>query len=159
MRPDGTNERLFTHGGANIDRRFSPDSKQVLYTGYERGSYKAWTVEIQGGKRTEIYHQEKREVGTPVPACWSRDGKRIAMIAHDWERTDDGKLVLSDPEKGNYRILIMDAQGQNSKQLKLKNAHLLGVPYAWMALSFPKPALAACGAALASASQTSASAR
>jgi len=126
MRPDATNGRLLTHGGANIDPRFSPDSKKVLYTGYERGNYKAWTVEIQGGKRTEIYHQEKREFGVPVSACWSPDGKRIAMVVHDWERTEDGKLVLRDPEKGNYRINIMDAQGQNSKQLKLKNARLVG---------------------------------
>jgi len=27
MRPDGTNERLLTHGGANIDPRFSPNSQ------------------------------------------------------------------------------------------------------------------------------------
>ena len=108
MRPDATNGRLLTHGGANIDPRFSPDSKKVLYTGYERGNYKAWTVEIQGEKRTEIYHQEKREFGVPVSTCWSPDGKRIAMIVHD------------------YRINIMDAQGQNSKQLKLKNARLVG---------------------------------
>jgi hypothetical protein len=48
------------------------------------------------------------------------------MVVHDWERTEDGKLVLRDPEKGNYRIIIMNAQGQNSRQLKLKNARLVG---------------------------------
>jgi RNA polymerase sigma factor (sigma-70 family) len=125
-RPDATNERLLTQGGANIDPRFSPDSKNVLYTGFEQGTYKAWTVEIQGGKRTEIYHQDKRESALPTSACWSPDGKRIAMIVHDWERSDDGKLFLQDPEKGNYRIIIMDAQGQNIEQLKLKNARLIG---------------------------------
>jgi hypothetical protein len=81
--------------------------------------------DAKDSKRTEIYHQEKREFGRPVSACWSPDGKRIAMIVHDWERTEDGKLTLTDPEKGNYRIMIMDAQGHNSKQLELKNARLV----------------------------------
>jgi RNA polymerase sigma factor (sigma-70 family) len=126
VRPDGKNERLLTQGGANIDPRFSPDSNKVLYTGYERGLYRAWTVEIDGGKTTEIYHQEKREVGVPVSACWAPDGKRIALVVHDWETTDDGKLVLRDPEKANYRMVIMDAQGTNRKELKLKNARIIG---------------------------------
>jgi Tol biopolymer transport system component len=125
MRTDGNNERLLTHGGANIDPRFSPDNKQVLYTGYARGNYKAWTVEIEGGQTAEFYHQEKRELGVPVSVCWSPDGKRIAMVVHDWERTKDGKLVLTDPEKGNYRIVIMDAQGKNRKELKLKDARII----------------------------------
>jgi Tol biopolymer transport system component len=126
MRPDATNERLLTHGGANIDPRFSPDSTKVLYTGYESGNYRAWTVAIEGGERTEIYQQEKREVGVPVAVCWSPDGKRIAMVVHDWERTEDGKLMLKDPENGNFRIIIMDTHGQNRKQLRLKNARLVG---------------------------------
>jgi hypothetical protein len=48
------------------------------------------------------------------------------MVVHDWERTEDGKLVLRDLEKANYRIILMDADGQNSKQLELKNARLIG---------------------------------
>lgn len=125
MRPDGKEERLLTRGGANMEPRFSPDGKKILYTGFERGNHKAWTVEIQDGKRTEIYNQEKREIGVPAGACWSPDGKRIAVVMHDWERSDDGKLSLSDPEKGNYRIVIMDDQGKNRKELKLKGAKII----------------------------------
>jgi len=46
---------------------------------------------------------QQSRIGVPVSACWSPDGKRIAMVVHDWERTEDGKLVVSVVQEGLVR--------------------------------------------------------
>src|SRR5439155_6512059 len=82
------------------------------------GAWSLWDAREDNGetKLDEHFLSVLYRVVRAVSACWSPAGNRIAMVVHDWERSEDGKLVLTDPEKGNYRIVIMDTQGKNRKE-------------------------------------------
>jgi beta-lactamase regulating signal transducer with metallopeptidase domain/Tol biopolymer transport system component len=126
MKTDGTQERRLTQGGLNVYARFSPDGKKILYLHQTRAEGNSiWTVDVDGENATEIV----REVGLASPdgACWSPDGKQIAVILFDWQLDENGKKTVRDPDLANFRIEIMDADGTNRRQLKLQGAKFLHI--------------------------------
>jgi beta-lactamase regulating signal transducer with metallopeptidase domain len=121
MKTDGGQQRRLTQGGLNVFARFSPDGKKILYL---RQTAKAgnsiWTMDLDGKNARELVKEV--DLASPDGAYWSPDGKQIAVILFNWERGEDGKRVIRNPENANFRIEIMDADGTNRRPLQLQGA-------------------------------------
>jgi Tol biopolymer transport system component len=124
MKTDGTQQRRLTKGGLNVYARFSPDGKKILFlrqTAKEGNSI--WTMDIDGKNAREIVKEV--DLASPNGAFWSPDGKQLAVILFNWELDKDGKKVGPADSDADYRIVIMDADGTNRRQLKLQGAKFM----------------------------------
>ncbi len=76
MRPDGKDVRQITEEGNPYYVRFAPDSRRVLYAdGTTEARRGIWVVDIDGKNRHKICATGK----ATASACWSPDGKQIAI--------------------------------------------------------------------------------
>jgi RNA polymerase sigma factor (sigma-70 family) len=120
MHPDGTGQRRLTQGaGLNCTARFSPDGRQLLYLHQERGVNSLHVMDCDGGK-DRVVIQEKDRL-RPEGGCWSPDGKRLAVVLVKQPRPGATDL-LGRPIQDSYRLEIMDADGGNRRELKLRTA-------------------------------------
>jgi Tol biopolymer transport system component len=79
MRPDGTDQCRITEGGNPYYARFSPDGRRVLYTDNAREKESGvWVVDVDGKNGRHLFPTDMETIA-PASACWSPDGKRIAM--------------------------------------------------------------------------------
>ena len=79
IRPDGTEHRRITEEGNPFYARFSPDGRRVLYTDNAREKESGiWVVDVDGKNRRHLFPTDMETIA-PASACWSPDGKRIAM--------------------------------------------------------------------------------
>ena len=118
MRTDGSEDRRLTKGrGLNVYARFSPDSRRIAYL-HQRGGNNIHIVDIDGKNDRAVY-QESGGMASPGGACWSPDGKQLAFAVYDWQIDENGKKFLRAGQDANYRIVIIDADGKNQRELKL----------------------------------------
>ncbi|MFO0893227.1 MAG: hypothetical protein U0790_29320, partial [Isosphaeraceae bacterium] len=112
---DGAEPNPMSLGGANP--RFSPDGKQFVYTARApQGGLELTIMNVDGGNRRQI------NVGkdVDVQACWSPDGRWLAVSLRDGQRNRAGRLTLSaDPVLSNPRIEIVSLDGKERHPLKL----------------------------------------
>ncbi len=125
MKPDGTGEKRITQGkGLNVYARFSPDSRKIVYTHQEKGVNSLWVVNVDGTGAKQILREEG--LAGIEAACWSPDGKHLAVSRFDWEM-EDGKKIRRAGTDHNDRLEIMDADGKNSRELKLDELKIVGL--------------------------------
>lgn len=118
MRPDGSEERRLTKvRGLNVYARFSPDSRHIAYL-HQRGANNIHVIDIDG-KNDHAVYRENGGMASPGGVCWSPDGKQLAFAVYDWQIDEKGKKVLRADQDANYRIVIIDADGKNQRELKL----------------------------------------
>jgi RNA polymerase sigma factor (sigma-70 family) len=122
MHPDGSGELRLTKDGLNCYPRFSPDSKRIVYahqTAKEGNS--VWVVDIDGKNAHKIIAEE--DLVSPDFACWSPDGKSLAVTRFKWEQDEKGVRFggKADPD---YHLLIMDADGKNRRRVELQDAKI-----------------------------------
>ena len=79
-------------------------------------------VNIDGTSQKEI----TSDPNIGPDACWSPDGKRLAIVLHDWPVGPDGRQTLSDSSDADYRVEVIDADGQNRRRLPLPKADFIG---------------------------------
>jgi Tol biopolymer transport system component len=108
MRPDGTGQRQLTEGGNPFYARFAPDGRRLLYadgtTEERRG---IWVVGLDGKGRRRVF-----ATGDAVAsACWSPDGKRIAVVLRPINVNLGGQNLS--------RIEVMDQDGENRSIIPL----------------------------------------
>ena len=88
-------------GAARTSLRFSPDSRAVCYcVRNPRKPGGLWVQDLEGGPPRRIL-QGSEEV-SPMFACWSPDGKWLAVDAFNLKR----------PSVGVGDLLIVDAEGK-----------------------------------------------
>jgi RNA polymerase sigma factor (sigma-70 family) len=119
MHPDGTEQQRLTQGGLNCYPRFSPDSKKIVYlrqTAKEGNS--VWVVDIDGKNARELLKEEN--LVSPDFACWSPDGKRLAVTRFKWGQGEDGRRKSI--EDADYHLEVMDANGQNRRRVQFADA-------------------------------------
>jgi Tol biopolymer transport system component len=117
MTPDGKEQRRLTEGGLNVFPRFAPDGKRIVYSRQGGGTDTLWVVNVDGTGRKKLF--DEKDV---VPAaCWSPDGKALLTVLHNWERDENGRQILRNPENADYRMILMDADGTNRRPLRLAN--------------------------------------
>jgi BlaR1 peptidase M56/Protein of unknown function (DUF1549)/WD40-like Beta Propeller Repeat len=134
MKPDGSGRRQLTNTNRNASRnehpRFSPDDRrivylQTLYHGDDNGPdsrFSLRTINIDGKDNREILGETavgpasaKATWTAPMGARWSPDGKHLAVVLFDHTR-DGGIRAIN----GNWRLVIIDADGGNRRELKLE---------------------------------------
>jgi Tol biopolymer transport system component len=102
MRLDGTGMRQLTEGGNPFYTRFSPDGRRLLYsdgtTDERRG---IWVVDFDGKNRRRVVATGE----TVASACWSPDGKQIAVMIFDLAGVQNGVV--------STRIEIQDLDGDH----------------------------------------------
>jgi TolB protein len=124
MRPDGTDQRRLTEGkGLNVFARFSPDGRRIAYLHHESDKTSVWIVDVDGGGRRRVVDEvvDEGNAASPASCCWSPDGRSLAYTIEDWQLDEKGKKFLN-PDSTNPRIAIVDAEGKNSRPLKLPPA-------------------------------------
>ena len=81
-------------------------------------------INVDGTGHREITH----EPAFSPHACWSPDGKKLAVVIFDWTVGPDGKKSLGNPVDGDFRVVVMDADGSNAKRLDLPKAIFINGP-------------------------------
>jgi RNA polymerase sigma factor (sigma-70 family) len=100
MRPDGTDQRQITEGGNPFYARFSPDGRRLLYSDGPRQGI--WIVDFDGKNRRRILETGKGMAS----ACWSPDGKRIAVAIEGSEPQEHGRFEIVNVADGTHRTLL-----------------------------------------------------
>ncbi len=119
MHPDGSAERRLTEGrGLNCYPRFRPGTNQIVYHHQSRGVDSLWLVDIDGKNRRELMKSEEGR-GAPEGACWSPDGKWLAVGRFDWTIDADWKTHIHDPALANPRLEIIAPDGTSRGVLDL----------------------------------------
>jgi Tol biopolymer transport system component len=102
MHPDGTKERQLTEGGNPFYARFSPDGKRLLYSdGPPQERRGIWLVDLDGTNRHRIFPTGK----TTASACWSPDGRQIAVAIRGSAPEEHGRLEIVNLD-GTHRTLL-----------------------------------------------------
>jgi RNA polymerase sigma factor (sigma-70 family) len=108
IRTDGTGyRRLSEAGGANAGGRFSPDGRRVAYCRFEKDSATVLVVGINGEGRKKVFGGPGTGIGG---CCWSPDGKRLAVLANDF----DGTKIT------RWRIELMSPDGKDRRVVPIK---------------------------------------
>ena len=117
MRPDGTEQRRITDGGNPFYARFSPNGRHVIYTDNARGNQSGiWTVDVDGTNARRVLPVDRNKFSS---ACWSPDGKRIAVTQGDLNpRPHPGgdpqfvHVVVVDLDTGKQSKIVLPDLGQ-----------------------------------------------
>jgi Tol biopolymer transport system component len=125
MRPDGTEQLRLTKGGQSCYARFSPDGRQIVYyhrdfSGPNRDVVELHVMDADGANDHIVLRSEG--MNTFNQACWSPDGRRLAVVWFTWALKKDGTKVCGIGEEHKHRIEIMDADGKNRREIKLGDA-------------------------------------
>lgn len=78
-----------------------------------------------GSNQRAVYDIE----GVSARACWSPDGRRLAVLVVDLQRDPDGTIAAGIPgEGGHARIEVMDFDGEHRELFPLPEGFILGSP-------------------------------
>lgn len=110
----GDARRLTTHPGVELFGRFSPDGKNVAFTGQYEGDEQVYVVETDGGEPRQLTFYP---AAGPLPPRWGYDNQ-----VYDW--TSDGKSVLYRSLRDSYdvgdpKLFLVPAAGGLSQGLPM----------------------------------------
>jgi tricorn protease len=117
----GLARKLTNHEGLELFPKFSPDGKQIAFTGQYDGNTHVYFMPARGGEPTRLtYHPaiaETTERMGPehVVMDWSRDGSKILYRSRrDVSDVWSGKLYLADVKGGMPYVLPIPVAGFGS---------------------------------------------
>ncbi|MBC8114171.1 MAG: PD40 domain-containing protein, partial [Candidatus Saccharimonas sp.] len=137
VKPDGSGRRRlansieYSFGHSS----FSPDSRRIVYlsrqTLDDKSRFSLRTININGTGDREILGEKKAGSKpdsvlwtAPMAARWSPNGKHLAVVLFD--HSDDGGFAAIG---GNWRLVIIDADGGNLRELKLEGMLTTVLPW------------------------------
>ena len=107
MHPDGTDQRQVTEGGNPFYTRFSPDGRRLLYSdGPQKDRLGIWVVGVNGKNRRRILPAGKGKTS----ACWSPDGRRIAVAISGTTPDEHGRLEIVELDGAHRTLLTLPGQ-------------------------------------------------
>jgi Tol biopolymer transport system component len=121
MRPDGTGQKRITEGGNPFYARFSPDGRRVIYTDGARGDQSGiWVVDVDGTNARRVLPVDRNTIGS---ACWSLDGKRIAVTLGPLNpTTQPGRDAQS------VQVVVVDLDGGGKSKIILPDSDQTDMP-------------------------------
>jgi len=127
MRPDGTGQRQLTGPGYHYNwyPRFSPDGRWILHKHMEpenKGRLSIRMIDFQATTTREVFGQVGR--AAPETACWSPDGRYVAVIVFNYSEDLKSRGSL---QEADYRIVIVDVTGRLCGELRLASAEGVGL--------------------------------
>jgi Tol biopolymer transport system component len=121
MRPDGTEQRRITEGGNPFYARFSPDGRQVIYSdGARKDQSGIWIVNVDGTNARQALPVDRNKIAS---ACWSPDGKRIAVTLGF---LNPGMQPGGDPE--TVQVVVVDLDTGRQSKIILPNLGRTDMP-------------------------------
>jgi len=119
MRVDGTGLRQLTAPGYNYSwyPRFSPDGKWVLHKHLDKGRLSIRVIDFNATTVREVLGQVGR--AAPETACWSPDGRYIAVLVFNFE---NDLASMGDVADQDWRIVIVDVAAKSRHELRLTDA-------------------------------------
>lgn len=117
MHSDGKEQRQVTRGNDNLYPRFSPDGKRVCYLAVENKTRSIRVAEITTGEETILL--QAGEIA-PKAACWSPDGKQVAVLVFEFKRDSKGNTVLDPKGYDHFRLMVIDVDGKKRRDVNLK---------------------------------------
>ncbi len=118
-KPDGADvKRLTTTDGYDAEATMSADGKRIVFTSMRDGDLDIYTMDAQGKNVRRL----TKELGYDGGPFFSRDGRKIVYRSFHPktpEQVERYKKLLSENviEPGNFEIWVMDADGQNKRQV------------------------------------------
>ena len=132
---DGTDQRQLTRPpGMSSYGRFRPDGKEFVYQHREGPIDSLWVSDMDCHDQRELLKSQEGN-GSIDGACWSPDGKHLAVVRFNWIPSRGG-LRRRGPIS-NHRLEIIAPSGQVLKAVQLQGVsevQWLGKPD-WNALS------------------------
>lgn len=113
----GQARRLTSHPGLEVFAKFSPDGRQIAFTGQYGGDEQVYVMPAEGGKPRQLTHYPARG---PLPDRWGFDHQ-----VHGW--TPDGDAVLFRSLRdgfalGSGRLFRVPAEGGLPEALPMPTA-------------------------------------
>jgi TolB protein len=119
-KPDGSDLRLLSNapGSYNAESTISRDGKKIVFTSTRNGDLDVYSMNADGSDVRQLTH----ELGYDGGAFFSDDGKKIVYRSEQPktpEQIADYKDLLSRGliRPGNLEIWVMDADGNNKRQV------------------------------------------
>src|SRR5262249_50254966 len=98
--------------------------KDALIVGpFDKAEGGWWILDADGANPREVYRREGET--SSDSACWSPDGKRVALVLFDWIIDEKGNRTLRPEKNKNFRLARMDGGGKNRREVSLENMKLL----------------------------------
>ncbi len=97
---DGSLRPVITSNSKNLNARYSPDGRHIVFISARSGNTEVWLANSDGSSPTQMTHMKANVTGWP---SWSSDGSRILF---------DSNL------SGNYRVYTISAAGGEPLLLK-----------------------------------------
>lgn len=119
LRPDGSIVRRLTEKSSNC-ARFSPDGRRVLYVEALDNGNALWVEPVEGGERRRIPVDELHL----ILACWSPDGKSIALSADKMRPGPGSDLLFPRDEPVVSELTIVEADGDGRRTLPIPGGFL-----------------------------------
>jgi Tol biopolymer transport system component len=124
IHPDGSEQLQLTKGARNCYPRFSPDGRQIVYHRdywmLHRYEFELHVMDVDGTNDHVVLRNE--ELANFESACWSPDGRHLAVVWYTEILGKDGVKSRWLGEQSKHRIEIMDADGKNRRVVKLSDA-------------------------------------
>ena len=117
--PDGTGRRgIMTSKDARAySPRFSPDSRQIVYTREEQEKCSIRVINLDSGEERAILPDTDSGV-VVTRASWSPDGRWLAVLTHNSPAAGTDAPAQFDGAK--HRMILTDPEGKHRQEIKLK---------------------------------------
>jgi len=103
----GKATRLTIHEAYESNPTFSPDGKEIAFSGTRYGNNDIFVIPTEGGTVKQLTYHSSND----LISCWSTDGNILFSTSREYDRIERPQEIYSIPSKGGTEKRILDAVG------------------------------------------------